>query len=267
MAKLTTKLNIVSDNINQYSGSFTNRELEMIDNYDNVVQLKERLDNSDAFIKIAAAGSSISGVKAGAGARLLDAKLIVIKNCGDSAIELSFENKEVGAGDELVDNSMYNTMIIAPDEYMVLPNQRIAAYSSLTSAGNASSLDNAATSTLKTDSGADNDDVTEDAMTDDTNSTRVYIEQATSASDNGTNLFRVGDTIRLDNEIMRVTAIGTGADLANTYLDVERGLFGSTIAVHADDVAIEFPFLMSIQILINIVNVKLIDLVNIKHLI
>ena len=42
MAKLTTKLNIVSDNINQYSGSFTNRELEMIDNYDNVVQLKER---------------------------------------------------------------------------------------------------------------------------------------------------------------------------------------------------------------------------------
>lgn len=243
MAKLTTKLNIVSNDSTSYTQSFTGRDIEMIDNYSNVVQLKEKLDSSDAFIKVAACGSSISGVKAGAGARLIDAKIIVIKNCGKSAIELSLESNEHANGsNDTRANAMYSSIIVSPDDFLVLPNQRIVNYDNLTSAGNASTFDNAATSTLKTDSGADNDDVTDDAMTDDTNSTRVYIEQFTGTTNHGANLFRVGDLIRLDDEIMRVTAIGSGADLANTYLDVERGLFGSTIAVHADDVAIEFPF-------------------------
>ena len=51
-----------------------------------------------------------------------------------------------------------------------------------------------------------------------------------------------GDLIRLENEICEVTAIGTGADLANSTCTIKRGLFGSTAATHADDVAIRLPF-------------------------
>ena len=140
MAKLTTKLNLQTDSTSSYAQSFTGRELEMVDNYDNVVQLKEQIDNSDAFIKIAAAGSSIKGIKAGAGARLLDAKLIVIKNCGKTAIELSLEKNYHAHANETRTGAMYSSLIISPDEYIVLPNQRVVDYTQLTSAGNAASL-------------------------------------------------------------------------------------------------------------------------------
>ena len=55
--------------------------------------------------------------------------------------------------------------------------------------------------------------------------------------------FFVGDLIRVDDEIMEVTAIGDKSDLANNYLDVKRGMFGSTAASdHADNENVEFPF-------------------------
>ena len=54
--------------------------------------------------------------------------------------------------------------------------------------------------------------------------------------------FKVGDLIRIENEICEVTAVGNGADLANSTCTIKRGLYGSTAATHADDVAIRFPF-------------------------
>ncbi len=235
MAKLTTTLNIVSDNIN--------KSFPMEDSFESVVTLKEKLDNSDAFIKIVSLGSSISGIKAGVGARLAEAQLIVIKNCGSTAIELSLEGQEYGAGDDLRDNAMYSSIIIAPKDYIVLPNQRVVNYSTLTSAGNASSLDNAATSTLKTDSGANLDDASGNSIINHTTRTNLQIEEYTSAANCGANLFRVGDTIRVDNEIMKVTAIGSGADLANNVITVTRGEFGSTASTDgADGDPVEFAF-------------------------
>ena len=42
---------------------------------------------------------------------------------------------------------------------------------------------------------------------------------------------------------MEVTAIGSGADAANTYLTVKRGVYGSTaVDTHADDAAIRLAF-------------------------
>ena len=73
--------------------------------------------------------------------------------------------------------------------------------------------------------------------------TRVYLEPYTSASNCTANLFVVGDLIRVDDEIMEVTAIGDKSDLANNYIDVKRGMFGSTAASdHADDEPVEFPY-------------------------
>jgi len=73
-------------------------------------------------------------------------------------------------------------------------------------------------------------------------STRVNITEWTSPSNCGANLFRVGDLIRCQNEILEVTDIGDSSDLENNYLDVIRGVHGSGAATHADAQTLDFPF-------------------------
>ena len=137
-------------------------------------------------------------------------------------------------------------MILASGEFIYLPNLKIISYAEDASGAMAKPTTSGTYLTLDTneyvDSTADNDDATDDAMTDDTSSTRVYLEPYSSATDCTANLFHIGDLIRLDNEIMEVTAIGDKSNLANNYLDVIRGVHGSTIAVHADDAAVRLPF-------------------------
>ena len=89
---------------------------------------------------------------------------------------------------------------------------------------------------LYTDSTADVDHATASTMGSDATHTTLNLE------DGHSKLFKVGDLIRLENEICEVTAVGTGADLANSTLTIIRGLYGSTAATHADDVAVRFPF-------------------------
>jgi hypothetical protein len=96
--------------------------------------------------------------------------------------------------------------------------------------------------TLEVDSTADLDTATDSAMATGISATRLYLEPYTSASNCTANLFRVGDLIRLENEICEVTAIGDKSDLANNYVDIKRGLFGTSRATHADDVSVDFPF-------------------------
>ena len=53
--------------------------------------------------------------------------------------------------------------------------------------------------------------------------------------------FRVGDLIRIENEILEVTAVAANTG-TEAQLTVKRGVHGSTAATHADDVAIRLPF-------------------------
>ena len=53
--------------------------------------------------------------------------------------------------------------------------------------------------------------------------------------------FRVGDLIRIENEILEVTAIAANTG-TEAQLTVRRGINGSTAATHADDVQIRLPF-------------------------
>ncbi len=86
------------------------------------------------------------------------------------------------------------------------------------------------------DSTADTDDTTAtDNVDNSATNTTVYLEPYTSAANCTANLFRVGDLIRIRDEIMEVTAIGTKADLANNTLTVKRGLYGSTATTNTDD--------------------------------
>ena len=95
---------------------------------------------------------------------------------------------------------------------------------------------------IDTDLDIDNTTGTDNIIGSATNNT-LYIEQFTNTSNHGVNYFRVGDLVQVNTEIMEVTALGTGADLANTTLTVKRGLFGSTAASdHGDDAAIRLPF-------------------------
>ena len=89
---------------------------------------------------------------------------------------------------------------------------------------------------LYIDSTADVDHATASDIGSDATHTTLNLENGHS------NFFRVGDLIRLEDEICKVTAVGTGADLANSTLTIVRGLYGSTAATHADDIPVRLPF-------------------------
>ena len=95
-----------------------------------------------------------------------------------------------------------------------------------------------------TDSTADTDDTTAtDNVDNSASNTTVYLEPWTDAGNNTANLFRVGDLIRIRDEIMEVTAIGDKSNLANNTLTVKRGLYGSTATTNTDDEdPVRFPF-------------------------
>ena len=86
------------------------------------------------------------------------------------------------------------------------------------------------------DSTADIDTATSGDVASDATITLIYLENGHSK------FLRVGDLIRLENEILEVLTVGTGADLANSTITVKRGVHGSTGATHADDVAVRLPF-------------------------
>ena len=91
-------------------------------------------------------------------------------------------------------------------------------------------------SNMYTDSTADVDHATSATLGSDATHTTLNLE------DGHSKFLRVGDLIRLENEICEVTAVGTGADLANSTATIIRGQYGSTAATHADDVAVRLPF-------------------------
>tara|TARA_Y100001963_G_scaffold156160_1_gene249049 strand:+ start:823 stop:2373 length:1551 start_codon:yes stop_codon:yes gene_type:complete len=234
MARLDTKLNIKTGKGGMY-------DMAMSDNYTEVYQNINKVDNSDTFITLATlAKTNVSLLKG--------SKLIVIKNNSSVGVEIQLGINEFNDSSNVdqYTEDLYITQILGANEFMVLPNQYMLAYATDTSGGMAKTINNqggydVATS-LETDSTADVDVATDGAIASGTTTTTLYLEPYTSAANCTANLFRVGDLIRLENEICEVTAIGDKSDLANNYLTIRRGLFGSTAATHADDVSVDLPF-------------------------
>lgn len=206
--------------------------------YNEVFTIRKKVDDTDGFTNMWT-GSKTAGTYA-----YDDVKAIVIKNTGKSPVEIQMKAPWYeGSTSSTLDTfsaDRYMSWLLRANEFMFLPGIRMVGYDSDHSAANAGVVDNVfgydADNNLYIDSGADLDSSTEDAMTDDTSATTLYLE-------NGhTKFLRLGDIIRIDNEIMEITSIGDGSDLANSICTVKRGMFGSTIAVHADDSAIRLPF-------------------------
>ena len=90
---------------------------------------------------------------------------------------------------------------------------------------------------------ADIDSATAAGIVGHATNTTVYLEPYTSATNCSANLFRVGDLIRVRNEVMEVTAIGDKSNLANNYLTVKRDMYGTdggTAAVDNDSTRLPF---------------------------
>jgi len=94
-----------------------------------------------------------------------------------------------------------------------------------------------------TDSLANVDSATASGVVGSLTDTTVYLEPYTSAANCAANKFRVNDLIRIDDEIMLVTAIGDKSDLANNKLTVERHMYGSLASTAgADGDPVRLPF-------------------------
>ena len=135
--------------------------------------------------------------------------------------------------------SQYLQFLIGVGETVNFPMSRVIISQDADTMYNGTELAQAApNSNMYIDSTVDSNDGTGDDITGSASVTNLILE-----SDNDTNFFHVGDLIRVNNEIMEVTAVGDGSDAANTNLTVIRGTHGSTAASdHADDAAIRFPF-------------------------
>ena len=198
-------------------------------NYNEVFQVRQEVDNTDAFIDMLNVGTSI------AAQTLRDAKMIVISNPGDTVLEIqttiqSYKNNsnldvanaiDLGGGST---NLRYINFLLPAGEFLYLPNNRVVSYEAEAgvSACNATSITDVLPSAI--------------------NSAKEYVDSTVNLGEavDGTeteidvsdgDFFKVGDLIQLgtnatddhadEYEFMRVTGIST-----NT-LTVERALFGS----------------------------------------
>jgi len=195
-----------------------------------------KVDNSNSGIDLVKYGTSI------ADDTMTAPKAILVENTGNVGCELLISTAEWttdadNTADSLSDPTHYLAMLLPAGECVYLPNNRLVGTSGAVGGGMGVLVDNAVPDANEyTDSGADVDHATSATMGSDATHTTLNLE------DGHSKYFKVGDLIRLENEICEVTAVGTGADLANSTLTIIRGLYGSTAATHADDVTVRFPF-------------------------
>ena len=238
MANLTAGLTLSGDKQYAFSSSKS---------YMQVFNLEQELDNADGFIRLAAFQPDTTAKATGV---LQDAKFVCINNPSNQTIEVAI----VIAGIESLSTDTTGgtdaniMMTLRPSEYFILPSIMFVNNDALESGMNGTdiALDNEAPDSnvwVDTAIDIDNTTATNNVIGSATN-TLVYLEQYTSAANCGANYFKVGDLIRLTNEIMEVTAIGSKAGLSTNTLTVKRGMFGTTAASdHSDDDAVMLPFI------------------------
>ena len=246
MAKLTESLTIQTGKGETFNFNFTEQ-------YNEVFNLRQEIDNSNAFITLIKPSTTIGQ------SSIRNAKSIVIKNDGEVGAEIQFQITDYADSSNVDDaNSIdisgdgasttrYMTTLLGAGEYMFLPNARWLSYENDTSAANAKPTTSGTYLTLDTneyvDSGANVDSATANGVVSSASATTVYLEPYTSATNCTANLFHVGDLIRIDDEIMEVTAIGDKSNLANNTLTVIRGTHGSTATTNsADTDPVRLPF-------------------------
>ena len=168
-------------------------------------------------------------------AAIASPKVMNLTNKGQAAIGLTLQ-VPIWTDDTTQSGSNYLQMILPVGQSINLPTTRIIDSADANLMDGTVVSNTAPNSNMYVDSTADTDDTTAtDNVDNSTSNTTVYLEPYTSAANCTANLFRVGDLIRIRDEIMEVTAIGDKSDLANNTLTVIRAAHGSTATTNTDD--------------------------------
>ena len=186
--------------------------------------------NGNTFLEILQP-STVAGQSA-----VKDAKALVIKNAGLVGAEIQIKTNEWADGSSTPDTMAgvsYQSYLLGAGDFIYLPNLRQANFrTDVNSLGNGYSLSNQVPDANMYV--AVNNPEEGDAQLLATGGT-LNSSDTSFAVDDGS-YFNVGDIIRLENEVMEVTAI-SGATLT-----VIRGAYGSTAATHVDNTALRFSF-------------------------
>ena len=211
-------------------------------NYSQVYENITEVDNTDGFINVL----TVSGTK---GANTVPSlKTFCVQNTGGCAAEIQFLYQEWKNNSNVDDanavdlgggstNLRYVTMILPAGEFFYLPHGRLIGYNADASAANATEIDNTAPdSNMYTATGG-----------------TVVLNELNYTTDNlvieishGHEYYKVGDLIRVDDEIMEV--LGTFSDnptsltIADNHIAVKRGMNGSTNVAHSGTPAVRLPF-------------------------
>ena len=193
--------------------------------YDDIFNIRQKVDNTSTFINLLS-----SSITKGA-ATLPDFKAIIIKNIGKVGSEILVTSLTHTDGTpDTTGSASYQKFLIGSNDFIFLPNIRQMYSSVSNSSANAYQLSNEMPSLLTyralNNAGATDPQLIAEAL--DASETAVDVDEG--------EYFYVGDLIRVEDEIMEVTAISS-----NT-LTVIRGTHGSTAATHIDNSAIRLPF-------------------------
>tara|TARA_Y100000310_G_scaffold337055_1_gene423144 strand:+ start:30 stop:1643 length:1614 start_codon:yes stop_codon:yes gene_type:complete len=175
-------------------------------------------------------------------------KTVEIENKGGTPLFILSGYKTYSSETAVADSSAtrYLHTMIMPGETFSPPVRSVISTEAASTLFDGTTVSNQAPDSNEyVDSGIDtNDDGTPAAgIIGSASDTTVYMTPWVSTTENSVNMFRVGDLIRINNEIMEVTALGSGADADNDYLTVTRGVHGSDAsASHADAADIRLPF-------------------------
>ena len=170
-------------------------------------------------------------------------KSIIVSNPGNVATVIIAEYESY-SDETTAGNAAYLHVNLKPGGSWDIPINAVISTEAATTMFDGTAVDNSAPNSNEyVDSTADVDSATADGVVGHATSTTVYLEPYTSATNCTANLFRVGDLIRVRDEVMEVTAIGAKAALATNFLTVIRGVHGSTAGTAAaDDDPVRLPF-------------------------
>ncbi len=227
MAKFTNKLQISTTLGHNYQFGYSS-------DYNDVIEIKQKVDNSDAFINL------ITIDKSRGAQTLQDPKGLIIANDGPATAEVhikfqGWENdSDTDTQDEVTiggssQEQRYATFLLPPNEFTYLSNIRFVGYDDATSAANAGDGLNTNVSPADVNSGSEFADTN-------VNLNAKLEDDATALGVADLGPFRVGDLVQVGIntttatriEIMKVTAM-SGTNGSGT-LTVVRGLHGTSIA-------------------------------------
>lgn len=236
----------------EYKLSLNNKQAVSTQDYSEKISYKLDVDNNDEgkLVLSTGTGSDLPEVSS--------FKSICIVNESKTPVEIQIgvvaykdntdwdDRNSVDQGPDSATVYRWINQLLLGGDFWLINNSRIVSYAEQHSAANDTVLDNQVPASVRyLDSGFDIDTTTAtDNITADDANTTLYLASWTSAAVNDANAFYVGDLVRVNDEIMEVTAIGDKSSLANTTLTVKRAQYGTSAAssTHADGHAVRLPF-------------------------